>query len=529
MAGEQRETRQPADAYVLSRGRTLLVLTGVTLAIFVASVSHLMLLTAVPKIVGDLGGIDRYSWIISAYFLASTITVALWGKLSDMYGRRRFMLLAIACFMVGNIVCGFAPSMNVLIVGRMLQGAGAGGIVPIGMAAIADIMAPRQRGKWQAYLGTATAVSATIGPALGGWITQSASWRWVFFAGLPVGFVALATIWFAFSMEPPKREHSLDYVGAALLGSGLTCGLLALSWGGQQYAWTSPVVIGLFTACTVLLAGFGRWEQHVPEPIVPLALFRNRTFAAAQVALFCLGASYWTAQVFTPLFAQGALGEGAAASGAILTPFVIATTAAGILSGQFVSRTGRYRPPLIACPIVLGVGFVLLTRVGPQTSRTDLVRDLLIAGAGFGLGTSLLGVVVQNAVPKQLMGVASAANQFSRVVGGTIVITLLGALFSTRLHARLVELVPGTPAAHLSQQELVSSHSLSKALTGPVHIAFGSATSLVFITLVPFVALAFLAICFIERRPLRASLGGAPASDDAAAPAATGLTVGTSR
>src|SRR4051794_39654201 len=221
-------------------------MTGVVMGIFVASINQQMLVVAVPKIVGDLGGLQSFAWVFTIYFLASTVTIPMWGKLSDQYGRRPLLALAIICFLAGAVVCAFAPTLPVLFLGRALQGAGAGGIVPIGMAATADIMSPRERSKWLGYQGSVLLAAQLAGPALGGLITDTAGWRWGFFISLPFGIAALVIVWFGLKIPPNARRHTLDYVGAALLAGALVSGLLAATWGGQEYAWASPVIFGLF-------------------------------------------------------------------------------------------------------------------------------------------------------------------------------------------------------------------------------------------------------------------------------------------
>ena len=252
--------------------------------------------------------------------------------------------------MIGSVVSGLAPSMTVLILGRAIQGLGAGGLIPLAMAVIGDLIAPRERGKWQGLTGAVFGVASVVGPATGGWISDNASWRWAFFVSLPFGLLALVVVQRGFTMEPSHQEHSIDYTGAALLSAGLSTGLLATVWGGTQYPWGSPEIVGMFAVSALLLVVFVVWERRAREPILPLELFRNRTFAASQVALFFIGAAMFGTILYVPLFVQGVLGESATSSGAILTPLMLALIGASVASGQLISRTGRYKAVLLDEP-----------------------------------------------------------------------------------------------------------------------------------------------------------------------------------
>jgi EmrB/QacA subfamily drug resistance transporter len=358
-----------SDAYLLGRRRTLLVFAGLMLGMLLAALNQTIVSTALPTIVADLGGFEHYSWVFSAYMLP------LYGKLSDVYGRRPFFVLAIVLFMAGSVVSGLAPSMAVLIAGRAVQGLGAGGLIPLSMAVIGDLIAPRERGKWQGLTGAVFGLSSVVGPATGGWIADNSSWRWAFFVSLPFGLLALAVVWIGFTGKTEHRRHSIDYVGAALLTASVSTGLLAAVWGGVQYPWGSWRIIDLLAISALTLAAFLWWEGRTPEPILPLALFRNRTFAAAQVSLFVVGAGMFGTIMYVPLFAQGALGASATSSGAILTPLMLALIAASVLSGQIVARTGRYRAILLTGPLLMAVGFYLLTPLGSVVHRRDDARS----------------------------------------------------------------------------------------------------------------------------------------------------------
>ena len=504
------------DAYLLGRRRTLIVFAGLLLGMLLAALNQTIVATALPDIVADLGGFDHYSWVFSAYMLTSTVTVPLYGKLSDVYGRRPFFLLAIVLFMAGAVVSGLAPTMTVLILGRALQGLGAGGLIPLAMAVIGDLIAPRERGKWQGLTGAVFGVASVVGPATGGWISDNASWRWAFFVSLPFGLLALVVVQKGFTMEPAHREHSIDYIGAALLTAGLSTGLLATVWGGTQYPWASAEIVGLFAVSVVLLVVFVAWERRAREPILPLDLFRNRTFAASQVALFFIGAAMFATILYVPLFVQGVLGESATSSGAILTPLMLALIGASVAAGQLVSRTGRYKAVLLTSPVVLAVGFWLLSRLDAHSTLHETTRDMIVVGLGLGLGTSTFVLVVQNAVPRSMMGVATAGTQFFRTIGATIGVTVMGAMLTSNLHDELSERLSAARLADVegaaSPGSLVAggAASLPADVAAALRGALGAALEPVFALGVPLMVVALAATVFVERRELRRSVHEGP-------------------
>lgn len=421
--------------YPLGKRRTLVVFAGLILAMLVAALNQTIVATALPTIVGDLGGLQHYSWVFSAYMLGMTVTVPLYGRLSDFYGRRPFFALGILLFSAGSIVAGLAPSMEVLIAGRAIQGLGAGGLIPLGIAVIGDIIPPRQRGKWQGLIGVVFGTASVIGPATGGWIADNTSWRWAFFVSLPLAALALTVVWLGFDAKQVKERHRIDYLGATLLTGAVSTGLLGSVWGGVDYPWTSPVIVGLFIASALLAVAFVLQERRAPEPILPLDLFRNRTFAVAQLALFGVGAAIFGTIMFVPLFVQQVLGESATSSGAILTPLMLGWITASALSGQVVSRTGHYRPVLLTGPPIMATGFYLLAGMDPSATAFEATRNVIIVGVGVGLLMQNFTVVVQNAVPRRLMGTATASTQFFRSIGATAGVTAMGAIMLARLGA----------------------------------------------------------------------------------------------
>jgi EmrB/QacA subfamily drug resistance transporter len=421
------------SVYPLGKRRTLIVFFGLMLGMLLAALDQTIVSTALPRIVRDLGGFQHYSWVFSAYMLGATVTVPLYGKLSDIYGRRPFFLLGIALFSTGSIISGLATSMEMLIAGRAIQGLGAGGLIPLAIAAIGDIIPPRRRGKWQGFLGAVLAASSVLGPATGGWLTDNASWRWCFFVNLPLAALALGVVWFGFVRRPRREEHSIDYLGAVLLTAGSAAALLGAVWGGTEYPWGSGVIVGLFATAVLLLGLFVYQERRAKEPILPLDLFRERTFSAASVTVFVLGASMFGTIIYVPLFVQQVLGESASGSGAVLTPLMLGIITTSIIAGQLVSRTGHYRPVLLAGPPLLALGFFLLSGIGLDTSRLAVTRDVVIVGLGIGLMMQTLTVAVQNSVSRRAIGVATASTQFFRAVGAMAGVAVMGTIVTSRL------------------------------------------------------------------------------------------------
>ena len=466
--------------YPLGKRRTLIVFAGLILAMLVAALNQTIVATALPTIVGDLGGFQHYSWVFSAYMLGMTVTVPLYGRLSDFYGRRPFFALGILLFSAGSIVAGLAPSMEALIAGRAIQGLGAGGLIPLGIAVIGDIIPPRQRGKWQGLLGVVFGTASVIGPATGGWIADNTSWRWAFFVSLPLAALALTVVWLGFHAKQVTERHRIDYLGATLLTGAISTGLLGSVWGGVDYPWTSPMILGLFTASAALAVAFVLQERRAPEPILPLDLFRNRSFAVAQVALFGVGAAIFGTIMFVPLFVQQVLGESATSSGAILTPLMLGWITASALSGQIVSRTGHYRPVLLAGPPIMATGFYLLAGMDPSATAFEATRAVVIVGVGTGLLMQNFTVVVQNAVPRTLMGTATASTQFFRSIGATAGVTGMGAIMLARLGS--------SEAATASPAELANA----------LHPAFALGILLC--------ALTFVATLFLPHTELRATM-----------------------
>jgi EmrB/QacA subfamily drug resistance transporter len=432
IALRERLARTP-PGYRFSIGRILAIYSGLMVTLLLAALDQTIVATALPKVVSELGGLSQYSWVFTAYMLGSTVTVPLYGKLGDAHGRKPLFLVAISIFLAGSALCGLAQNMVQLVVFRAIQGVGAGGLFPLTLAMVGMIVPPRDRGRYQGLIGSVFAAASIIGPLIGGFIVDNFSWRWIFYVNLPVGGVAMAVILVTMPKRPYKQEHSIDWLGSGILALGTTALLLGLVWGGRDYPWGSAQVIGSLVAAVLLLAGFTLWERRVREPILPFDLLRNPTVASSTACMALVGAAMFGTISFVPLFVQGVIGTSATSSGVVLTPLMLGAVVTSFFSGQLVSRTGRYRPNTLVGPIVLGAGLLLLGRMGVGTTNGTAARNMVIAGIGLGMMMQIFVLSIQNSVPRRAMGTATALSQFSRSIGATLGVTLMGVIVNQHL------------------------------------------------------------------------------------------------
>jgi EmrB/QacA subfamily drug resistance transporter len=498
MTLKHRLARRP-PGYQYTIGRILAIYAGLMVALLLAALDQTIVATALPRVVSDLGGLTQYSWVFTAYMLGSTVTVPLYGKLGDVHGRKPLFVVAIVIFLAGSALCGAAQNMWELVIFRAVQGVGAGGLFPLTLAMVGMIIPPRDRGRYQGLIGSVFAGASIVGPLVGGFIVDNASWRWIFYVNLPVGGLALAVILVTMPRRPYRHDHSIDWLGAAVLAAGTTALLLGLVWGGNEYAWGSPEVIGALAAAVVLLAVFGLVERRVREPILPFDLLRNQTVASSVACMALVGAAMFGTISFVPLFVQGVIGTSATSSGVVLTPLILGAVTTSFISGQLVSRTGRYRPNTLIGPLVLGAGMFLLWRMNVHTTNGEAARNMIIAGIGLGMMMQIFVLSVQNSVSRSAMGTATALTQFSRSIGATLGVTLMGVIVNQNLPA-------GVNKSGIAIHRLPEAGRV--ALANALHPAFLSA---VFLCAAVFV----ISLLWVREAPLRTELEALPVGDEA--------------
>ncbi|MBI2874427.1 MAG: MFS transporter [Firmicutes bacterium] len=427
----------------LTHRQKLATMVALLFGLFLAALDQTIVGTALPKIVATLGGMDLYSWVFSAYMLTGTAAVPIGGKLSDLYGRRPYLLIGAAVFLAGSWLCGAATTIYQLIVFRAIQGIGGGALIAGSFTAVADIFPPAERGRYQGLFGGVFALSSVIGPTLGGYIVDNLGWRWVFYVNIPIGIVVLATMWRSLPRIPrDDRPKVVDVPGATALVAFIVPLLLALTWAGGAYPWGSARVIIPLVFSALMLVLFLLVERRSAEPIVPLSLFTDRTFSISVIVSFLTGIGMFGPIVFLPLFVQGVLGGSATSSGAIFTPMTLSIVAGANLSGQIMYRTGRYRHMAVIGPLLLAFGLFLLSRMGPDVSNTAIIIYLFFAGIGTGLTFPVYTMAVQNALPFRFVGTGTSLIQFFRNLSGTLGTALMGALVIARFKARLAASLP---------------------------------------------------------------------------------------
>lgn len=463
-AGAQTIVEEPP--LEMSVRRRWAVTIGVMTGMFLAALEATVVSTAMPTVIASLGGLSHYSWVFSAYLITSTVTVPVWGKLSDLYGRRLFYQLGIAVFLLGSILSGMSTTMTQLIAFRAIQGLGAGALIPLGMTIIGDIYTLHERARMQALFSGVWGFSSVIGPVAGGFITDQLSWRWVFYINIPVGLAAALIMGLALK-EPRRHERpAIDYAGAAVLMIAITLLMLALVEGGASVATlTSPRNLLLFAGASLLTALFVWIELRARDPIVPFKLFRNRVVLVSIIAGFMAGVAMFGAITFVPLFAQGALGSTATEAGSLLTPLMLSWVGLSVIGGRLLLRVG-YKPTSIVGFILLTAGLALLANFNRDTRRIWLYLDLVMVGAGLGLTMLTLLIAVQQAVPRAQLGIATSLNQFSRSIGGAVGVAVMGTVLSAGLTSYLSEFAGRNPAA-LSPQRASELAANPNALIEP--------------------------------------------------------------
>jgi EmrB/QacA subfamily drug resistance transporter len=493
---------------VLTHRQIMIVYSGLMLGMLLAALDQTIVSTALPTIVGDLGGLNHLSWVVTAYILAATISTPLYGKLGDLYGRKKLFQAAIVIFLVGSVLCGLSQNMGELIAFRGVQGLGAGGLMVGAMAIIGDIVPARERGRYMGYLGGVWAFASIAGPLLGGFIVDNLSWRWVFYVNVPIGGVALVVVGAVLHAPTIRVSHRIDYEGAALLAAGSASLTLGLTWGGTQYPWGSNVIVGLFVAGAVLLAAFVWQERRAAEPIVPLRLFRNPVFNVTSGIGFIVGFAMFGAIVYLPLYMQVVKAITPTSSGLRLLPLMAGVLVASIASGRAITRLGRYKIFPIAGTSLMVVASYLLSRVDATTSYAELSAYMLLLGAGLGLVMQVLVLAVQNAVDHSDLGVATSSSTFFRQIGGSFGVAIFGSIFANSLAYWRPRLVPRSALLHTTPSQLVHANPAQlRAMQPAVHLglveAFARSLHSVFLWAVPVGLVAVVLSLFLKEVPLR--------------------------
>ncbi|WP_062013532.1 MDR family MFS transporter [Streptomyces hygroscopicus] len=492
--------------------RTVLVTIGaLLLGMLLAALDQTIVSTALPTIVSDLGGLEHLSWVVTAYLLASTAATPLWGKLGDQYGRKLLFQTAIVIFLIGSALCGIARSMAELIAFRGLQGLGGGGLMVLSMAIVGDIVPPRERGRYQGLFGAVFSATSVLGPLLGGVFVDHLSWRWVFYVNLPIGIVALLVVASVLHIPVARTQHTIDYLGTFLIAVVAAALVLMTSLGGVSYGWGSWQIVGLAVIGLVLLAAFVRVEARAAEPVLPLTLFRSRTFALCAVIGFVVGFAMFGSMTYLPTFLQIVHGVSPTASGLHLLPLVFGTLVSSTVSGHLVSRTGRYKVFPILGTAITAVGLLLLHRLGEYSGVVEMSGYFFVFGCGLGLVIQVLVLIVQNSVGYRDLGVATSGATFFRSIGASFGVSVFGTIFANNLGPHLADALAGRRLPPGVTPGLLSSDPRAIGRLPPVdrtavRHAFSVSITDVFLYAVPVVLVAFLLAWYLREEPLRGSV-----------------------
>lgn len=481
---------------------TALVIAALLLVMLLSALDQTIVSTALPTIVGELGGLDQLSWVVTAYLLSSTVVLPLYGKLGDLYGRKIVLQAAIVLFLAGSALCGIAQDMTQLIVLRALQGLGGGGLMVVTMAAIGDLVPPDRRARYQGMFGGVYGLATIVGPLLGGFLVEHLSWRWIFTINLPLGALALAVIGIVFRPHTEHVKHRIDYMGAAFLATALTCVILFTSEGGSLLPWSSPQLWMTLVLGLVALGGFVYEERLAAEPIMPLELFRQRTFVLMSLIGFVVGIALFGSVTFIPLYLQVVKGSTPSQAGMQLLPMMGGMLAMSIASGRLISRFGTYRPFPIAGTLLGGIAMALLSTLSLDTPLHTMYAYMALLGIGLGMVMPVLTLAVQNTVEFRHMGVATSGATLFRSIGGSLGVAAFGALFSHGLQSRLAQALPaGTELSPALGPAAV--HQLPEAVRDAYLHAFAGSLHVVYLSAAGVIAIAFVLAWFVQSAPLR--------------------------
>ncbi len=504
-----------ATLTITSRQRKL-IFVGTLLGMLVAAINQTTVTTVLPTIASDLHGLDLYTWVFTASMLASAIAVPIFGKLSDLYGRRRLYIAGTTIFMVGAAAAGFAQTMEQLIAARAVQGIGMGALMPLAMAIIADIVPATERGKWQGAMGGVFGLATVLGPLAGGWVSDHFGWRWIFWGNVPLGLVALAIIVTQMHIPFTPRRAKIDWLGAATLGGALTTLLLGLSEGGRAHPWDSTYVVGLLTSSVVLLVVFVFIERRAEEPVIPIDMLLERNVALTSIAGLAVGAGMFAAIFYVPLFMQAVVGTSSADSGLALVPLMFGLIVSSTVSGIVISRTHRYKGIIVAGPVIGAAGLYLMSQMGADATVPDAAWRMCLTGVGIGLMMQNLMLVAQNSVQLRNIGVVTSLATLMRSVGGTVGISILGTIFATNLAGNIKDRMAdaaaaagggtadGSALANFDSSMILDARSsnLPDAVKEAIRLGVSDSLLHVFLVGVPFFAVALVAALLLRRDPL---------------------------
>ncbi|MFI5792200.1 DHA2 family efflux MFS transporter permease subunit [Streptomyces sp. NPDC051677] len=502
-------TADPRQEHV--SGNVLVSIGALLLGMLLAALDQTIVSTALPTIVSDLGGMEHLSWVVTAYMLASTAATPLWGKLGDQYGRKRLFQIAIVLFLIGSALCGMAQNMPQLIAFRAVQGLGGGGLMVLSMALVGDLVPPRDRGRYQGLFGAVFGATSVLGPLLGGLFTEHLSWRWVFYVNLPVGVVALAVIATVLHIPRKATKHVIDYLGTLLIASVATCLVLVASLGGTTWDWGSPQIVALAVLGVLLAVAFVSVERRAPEPVLPLKLFRIRTFTLSAVISFIVGFAMFGAMTYLPTFLQVVQGVSPTMSGVHMLPMVAGMLLSSTGSGQLVSRTGRWKVFPVTGTAVTALGLLLLHQLDEHSSTGEMSAYFFVFGLGLGLVMQVLVLIVQNAVAYEDLGVATSGATFFRSIGASFGVAIFGTVFASRLGDKLADALRGVPlpsgvSAGALESDPRGIADLPSALRPRVLHAYASSITDVFLYAAPVALLGFVLAWFLKEDPLRGSV-----------------------